>query len=292
MRVTGHHLIELQVAAARKAMTEVGRAGQVASTGMRVERPSDDPGAWLAARRADAHRAVHEGAGAAIQHGRSRLEQTDGALAAIGDVLARARELGIQGSNDTMSQADRDAIAVELRELFKSALGAANRQSVEGEYILGGLASTTPPFDVAGVFVGDAGARSLASADGQVHTMTVSGAELTAAGGGVDVLPTIERLAAALAAGDGAATRDLLDELDRGIEQVSLARAHTGSLLAAIEDADRARGDHQLSLEKTIANAVEADYATAAGDLNRAANALEAVRAVAARVIALVAPTR
>ena len=292
MRITGHRLIELQIAAARGAMEDVAHAGQVASTGMRVERPSEDPAAWLAARRADAHRAVHAGAGAAIASGTSRLEQTDGALGAIGDVLHRARELAIQGSNDTLSAADRDAIALELGELFKTALGAANQQSVDGEYLLAGFPGTTAPFDAMGTFVGDGGVRALVGADGQSHTMTISGFELTAAGGGVDVLPTLDRLRAALAAGDGPATRDLLDELDRGIEQVSLARAHTGALLGALVDADNVRSEHELALQKTIANAVEADYATAAGDLSRATNALEAVRAVAARVIAVVAPSR
>lgn len=65
------------------------------------------------------------------------LNNADSSLTTLETVLQRARELAVQGANDTLVQADRDAIAMEIDELIKNVVDIANT-NVNGEYIFSG----------------------------------------------------------------------------------------------------------------------------------------------------------
>jgi flagellar hook-associated protein 3 FlgL len=286
MRVTGNQLIDAAQASTSRAQESLARATAQVSSGLRVEKPSDDPTAWLAAHRAGLRKAVLDGSRAAVVASRERLDQTDGALATIGDAVSEVRALAIQGASGSYNAADRAELAVHVRALFESALAAANTQAPDGEYLLAGAASLTEPFDATGAYQGDARARQIASGD----TMSIPGSELTAARG-VDVLPLLDRVAKALAANDTTALATAIDDLGTAVSQVSLARTRTGGASAVLDEtlvAHDALADH---LTTTMANAVEVDAVAAATDLAKASQALEISRAVTSHVVALLDPS-
>ncbi|HNV73008.1 MAG TPA: flagellar hook-associated protein FlgL, partial [Candidatus Ozemobacteraceae bacterium] len=74
------------------------------------------------------------------------LNQTDTALTTIESVLQRARELAVQGANDTLVQEDRDAIAKEINQLMEHLVGVANTD-IGGEFLFAGAKVNTKPFD-------------------------------------------------------------------------------------------------------------------------------------------------
>src|SRR5262245_34589378 len=201
MRITGNRLIETSSEATTRQQTRVAEVADQVTSGLRVGKPSDDPGAWISAQRAKVHKVLSEGIGAAVGAGRDRLDEVEGALGAIGDVVSQVRTLAIQGASATLNASDRAELAEQVRGLYAVALGAANRKSVDGEYLLAGTSSNVQPFDAAGVYSGDTTERQVAVTEDLLTSSTVAGSALTTAHGpgSVDVLPLVDRIATALA---------------------------------------------------------------------------------------------
>lgn len=291
MRVTGNRLIDMARTATAANQAKVASAAAQASSGLRVAKPSDDPAAWLAAQRASARKALTSGAGEALAAGRERLELVDGALASIGEAVSQVRTLAVQGASASYKAEDRAALAEQVRALFATAVAAANSRSANGEYVLAGTQSLTPPFSSAGVYTGDATARDLPAAETTVASATITGSALTAANG-VDVLPLLDRVATALAANDTAALQSTLDELQTAIDQVALSRSRAGGMMNVLVASLAAARDLDDHLTAEIANAVEADIVAAASELAKASSALDASRAVTSHIASLLDPRR
>jgi flagellar hook-associated protein 3 FlgL len=291
MRVTGNRMIDLATGATAAGQTRVASAAQEVTTGLRVTRPSDDPNAYVSAERAKLHKNLVDGSTRAVQTSREHLAQVDGALATVGEALSQIRGLALQGNSATYNSSDRAQMAEQVRTLFTASLGAANIRSAEGEYLLAGTASLTEPFSATGVYSGNAATLDVAtSADTSVRA-TVSGSELTAASGGVDVLPLMSRVATALATNDTATLATTLDELAKAVEQVGLARTRVGGSMKVLESTVTAHAELTESLTKTISNEVEVDSLAAASNLAKTSQALEVSRTVTSHLIALLKPT-
>lgn len=286
MRITGTRLIDRAAAATAANQSKVAAKAAEVSSGMRVQTPSDDPTAWLAAQRASLRRSISQGTGTAMQFSRDRLDETDRALATILDAVSATRTLAVQGANDSYDAASRAEIGLQVRSLFEIALGAANTRAPDGEFLLAGTASLTAPFDPTGAYLGDAAARSIYTTEDATTVVSLTGAELTMARG-VDVLPLMTKVATALETNDAPTLRALLGELQTAVEQVALARTRGGSAMAVLDEAAVAHAALADNLDDEIARHVEADSVAAASELAKASQALDVSRTVSAHVIAL-----
>jgi flagellar hook-associated protein 3 FlgL len=290
MRVTGNRMIEIAAAATASNQERVAAASAQVSSGMRVGTPSDDPAAWVAAERAKLHRTMTQGVGAAVRTSRDRLDEVDGALATIGDVVSQVRSLAVQGANASYNANDRTELAVQVRAMMQTALGAANAKSSDGEYLLAGTASLVTPFAQSGAYAGNATTRAVPiSDDGTTTVSTVTGADLTAAHG-VDVLPLLERLATALAANDSAGVSGMLGDFETAVRQVGLARTRAGGAMSVLDATITATTSLEDNLSKEISRKVEADTVGAATELALATQSFEAARVVSSHVINLLDP--
>ncbi len=96
---------------------EIANLQQSVSSGKRITRASDDPGAAdriSEIRQVQADQVVWTNN---ANTGASIAETVDTSLGSIADMLDRAKELVLRGRNDTTSQTDRTALANELRSL-------------------------------------------------------------------------------------------------------------------------------------------------------------------------------
>jgi flagellar hook-associated protein 3 len=82
-----------------------------------------------------------------ISKGVSHLEATDTSINQYTDLLKRARDLTIEGSNATMSQTERDAIASEFDQIIESVFTISNT-TVEGKAIFAGFKTLDSPFEM------------------------------------------------------------------------------------------------------------------------------------------------
>ncbi|MBK7073561.1 MAG: hypothetical protein IPH44_14780 [Myxococcales bacterium] len=293
MRITAHHLLERSAGHIGAAQTDIAKLSDQVSSGIKVRHASDDPVAWIQARREQVRAAISQGRGDAIGLGSDQLAETERALGTIGGVLSEARQIAVQAANANYVAGDRAKLELQVAGLFSVALASANSRNAAGEYVLAGAQGLVAPFDAAGVFVGDASRRDLEAGEGASASATLSGSALTSAvAGGVDVLPALGRLVTALGANDVPSIQAAIDELDAAHEQVSQARGEVGSMMAVFQDADAFRVELEHSLVGRIASLTEVDIIDAATDLAQRTQALEASQAVNGRLATLLSPGR
>lgn len=289
MRITGHRMIDLSAERTAKAQSSVAERSAEVSSGLRVNTPSDDPTAWASAERAKVRKLISDGTGAAVKASRDRLEEVDGALGSIGDIVARARELAVQGANATYSPTARASLGDEIHSMFLSALGSANTQSSNGEFLFAGSLSNVQPFDATGAYLGDSIGRLVPAGENVTSLATVPGSRLTAANG-VDVLPLLEKVSVALKTNNLTALQTGITDLQTAIQQVGTARTLTGGAMNVLDSTAQARDLLSQHLAVEISNSVESDSIAAASELAHATTALEASRMVSAHLVALLDP--
>jgi flagellar hook-associated protein 3 FlgL len=287
MRVTESRMTQQAADAVSKQREKAAEAGNELTTGVRVGKPSDDLAAWAEGARSRARQVMSEARGNAIGTSKDRLSATENALDGVNGVLVSARDLAIQMSNGSYdAQARADAVT-QVQSLRAQALALANTQGPDGTYVLAGAASTTPPFDASGTYVGDNQRVVVESGESHRSVGNVPGSVLTAANGGVDIFATLDALATALGANDLTGIRNSLTPLTSGIAQLASARTDLGDRMSALNDADDARQSFELELAAQTEHAIGADPVQAASRLAQTQQAFEAARTVAQQIIAM-----
>jgi flagellar hook-associated protein 3 FlgL len=127
-----------------KQSSELFVAQQQISTGLKFQRPSDDPSAVRRSliqkdrvERLESHEV-------SINHVKSRLQQAQVHLQDINSLLTTARQLAIQAQN-VADNSERTAIAAQLDGLLQQVTSAANASDESG-YLFSGTAANTRPF--------------------------------------------------------------------------------------------------------------------------------------------------
>jgi flagellar hook-associated protein 3 len=118
---------------------------QQVSTGLAISQPSDDP--FAASQILDFHQRI--GLNSQLQtnlnSAQGWMEATDSALNSIQSDLQRARQLAIQGANDTLTSSDRQNIALEIHQILLNTVDVGNSKFGD-EFIFAGTKTTTQPF--------------------------------------------------------------------------------------------------------------------------------------------------
>lgn len=188
---------------------QVARTQQQIATGKRILSPADDPAGTASLLGINHAAQMTQQYQENITAARMQLGQEESTLGAVNRLLDRVRELAIQANNAPLSESDRRAIAIELRQQFNDLLALANTVTPGGEYLFAGYQGRTQPFsvDVAGnsVYHGDGGQRLVQIGPNR---------QLAVNDGGVDVFVGIPRgngsfavLADGANAGDGVVSR-------------------------------------------------------------------------------------
>lgn len=290
MRITDHRIVDMAASATQRNQASVGELSQQLSSGLRVSKPSDDPAAWMSAQREKVRAALNDGTSQAIQTGHERLVESDGALSTLAGIVSQARELAIEGANDSQTATTRTAIGTQLDSLFDTAVSTANTRDANGEYVLAGANSLAQPFDTTtGAYTGDSTSRAINTDTTSTQVATVAGSGLTAANG-VDILPLLKTLATAMNTNDTATIQSALGSLDTAVKQVAQLRGQTGAHMAVLESAKTAHDALSTQIQASISNSVEVDTVAAASNLAKASQALTVSQTVTTHVLQLLAP--
>ena len=141
------------------------------ATGRRLNRPSDDPAAASQILRLEQALATNDQFQRNADMANNRLTLEEATLKNIQDALLRVRELAIQGSNSTMSDTDRNALAQEVNEKLEEMISLANTRDSNLEYLFSGFNTNIKPISRAadGTFVysGDHGQRGIQISTGR-----------------------------------------------------------------------------------------------------------------------------
>ncbi|HEX6925003.1 MAG TPA: flagellar hook-associated protein FlgL [Longimicrobiaceae bacterium] len=150
MRITNNIIQRNALASLQANARALAIAQQRVSTGLRVERASDDPAAAGAIMGAQSSLRAIEQYRRNIDSARAFTAAEETALGSLTQILDRARELATMASSATADQAARDAALVEVEQLYDHAISLANTQ-VGNRYIFGGANADTAPLDSDGV---------------------------------------------------------------------------------------------------------------------------------------------
>lgn len=269
MRITEGMVARRVVSDLQTTRSKIADAQEQVSTGRKITRPSSDAlGAERALRlKADlAETRQHQDNVGAAQ---DWLEVTDDALATIGDVIHRTRELVVQGLNPTVNGVDREGLAKEVEFLIDQAKSAANARFGD-QYVMAGQATDTQPYTPGGP---DAVAPAAATAAPVVRTigpgvsirLGVKGSDVIGDGSS-GLLKDLRDIAAHLRGttpADVEAMRGDLTDLDARLNTVLEARAGAGALGNRLEAAAGRLAQLELTTDRARSDVEDADLARA-----------------------------
>lgn len=140
-----------------KKQAEAARTQLEMISNNKLQRGADNPAGMAQAQRLDhALSALEQNAENAgvLEH---RLRSQETALSDVGNQLTRARELAVRANSAVLSDADRAAIALELRAIRAEMLDIANRDDGTGRRLFAGTRDGVVPFTDNGGTVAYAG---------------------------------------------------------------------------------------------------------------------------------------
>jgi flagellin len=112
------------------------------SSGLRINRAGDDAAGLSISEKMRAQIRGLAQAQRNAQDGISLIQTAEGGLNEVHSIVQRMRELAVQGSNDTLSQGDRDAVGLELSALNSEVNRIATTTEFNGKTLLSGSLAT------------------------------------------------------------------------------------------------------------------------------------------------------
>ena len=151
MRITNQISNNTLVNTLARHQSQLDETQNQLGTGLKISRPSDDPSAttnnmYFRSRVNELDQFMKN-----ATEGKARLQQVDGQLERVTEILQRVRVLTVQASNG-IYQGDKGfelevAIGKEINELLKAMIDIANTRDVTGRYLFGGHTIDRPPFE-------------------------------------------------------------------------------------------------------------------------------------------------
>ncbi|WP_038085644.1 flagellar hook-associated protein FlgL [Tumebacillus flagellatus] len=266
---------------------------EVLSSGLKLNRPSDDPVGVGYAMRYTAQLAANDQYVSNASAGQSQLEYLDTTLGQINEVLQRAKELAVQGASGSVPADARKAIGEEMDQLYKQLVDLSNSQ-FSGRYIFNGQKTDTRPYDLANAMYQqtDDGVINYQMSEGVSLQVNVNGDEVfgpptTAAG-----MPTSDNLFAvmrnltdSLNSSDAAGIASAMDKLETGLNRVLQVRSSVGARSNRLELIQNRLKDVNLNVTTLLSKTTDADIAQTITDMTTAQSVQRAAMASGTRII-------
>jgi flagellin len=238
------------------------------STGQRINSASDDAaGLAIASRMTSQIRGLDTGirnAADAI----SMISTADGALIEVTNMLQRMRELALQASNGTTTEADRNYLNAEYQNLVSEIERISVNTEWNGRTILDGSANATGDSTVA-FQVGANGGQTVAVNFGNISQDSGSGATVfetfetsgtMTAGAFISAQTTASAITTATAA---------VTQIDAAITAVNSQRATFGAAMNQLTYAVDNLSNVRVNAEASRSRILDADYAAETSELAR-----------------------
>jgi flagellar hook-associated protein 3 FlgL len=257
--------------------------GEQMSTGLRVNRPSDDPiSASQAVVLSQAQSQTAQFA-SARSFATQRISQEENTLSSVTSAIQAAQEKIVYAGNGTLSDDDRSSLATDLQGIRDQLMNLANSQDGNGRYMFAGYKTSTAPFDAStGTYAG--GASNVEQQVDSSRTMVIghTGDKIfdTITNNAVkepdgkpsetNLFTMLDTAIAALktpVAGDDAAqetAQAAIDKTNRGLRNslnnVLSVRAEVGTQLNELDKLDALGDDRKLSQTQQMSDLVNVDW--------------------------------
>jgi flagellar hook-associated protein 3 FlgL len=215
------------------------------SSGHQITRPADDPFGAGRTLQLTAELESFKQYKSNVDDGVGWVTATETALSRITDTVQRARELLVQGGNDSNGQVAREGIAAEIEALTEAVKQEAN-VTYDDRYIFSGTATETRPYEpgAGDEYSGDEGTIQRVIGKGvsigvNVNIQTILGNGVGAADG--KLLDVLRDIASNLRGGSAENAEALrgtdLERLSGNLDELTRVRAVVGATTSRLETA-------------------------------------------------------
>lgn len=229
-----------------------------------------------------------------------RLAYLDAQLEQVSDLLQDVIARSVQGGNSSYGDADKQAIAEELKRRFEGLVDLANSKDATGAYVFAGNRTNAVPFAVTGsvgnyslagtpvvTYTGDDGQRLLQVESSQMVATSESGQNvfmrvMDADGNlnGRSVFDALQNMIDALDTSSGVTPTpsydQALDDLHASLDHISRIRAGVGARMNQMDSLTSAGSDMAVQYETQLAKLEGLDYAEAISRLSQQQMQLQA----------------
>jgi len=286
MRITDGMRLNDSLASEARTSQQMYNLTQEASSGYKVNSPSDDPAAYASVVSLDSRIAVLQARSTAATDASSNLSTADDVLSSASNLLVQAKQTALEMANGTVDPATRAAAAQTIDGLTQSLLSIANTQGSNG-YLFGGTATGSPPFDTTGNFVGNNGTTQIEVADGINAQTNVSGAAAFTAAGGRDVFADLQALSTALTSNDVPTITASIANLDSDNTQVVAAQVSAGTLTDRLQSSSTVTTNAIADDQTQLADTQDADVAQVYSEFEQSQTDYESALSVTKQILSL-----
>ena len=303
MRITNSMMIMRTMRDQNTNLSKMSKWNHDLSSLTNLHRPSDDPIRVARTLRLESDINMSLEYKENIQAAKSWLEKTETAMNEITSVYQRIRELGVQGANGILKQEDTQKVAEEIKEL-KNHLIQVGNDTYMGRQIFTGfktdkkllnengsyntpaidLSATGLPSELIEYKVGDSQTLSV-----NITGERIFGAEVdTNADGNPDMpklFADIDKLLAALDAGDNEAASSSLEDMDNQLKTLLQVRGEVGAKVNMIDIMSERITDVGINLKELLSKTKDTDVAETQIQLITAEAVYKASLSVTARII-------
>jgi flagellar hook-associated protein 3 FlgL len=234
------------------------------TSGSRITKPSDDP--IGTARALNFQQGIDQTTQylANVDQASSWLNTADAALSGVNSVLVRARELGVQAANGTLSAQDRTNMLEEVHQLQQQVLDQSHAK-YGAYYLFAGTRSDKP-----GYVLPQSSAVTPAAYQGnqgqvqrEVSPNVSMSLSIDAQATFDPVFDALDTLATGLSTNDVSAISSSLNKLDVGTDSVLNARAQVGAKVDRLDALQQNLQSVKVNLAGLLSNTRDVDMAEA-----------------------------
>jgi len=181
MRISTKTIYDVGVNQIGTLQSSLARTQQQLSTGRKNLTAADDPIASARALEVTQSAGINEQMVTNRSNAKGLLSLETVALQSSTNLMTEIKTLAVKAGAGSLSQADRESIAVELEGRLADLLGQANTSDGVGGYVFSGYKSTTQPFTPTAngvVYNGDQGQRELQVASTRKVAISDSGSSV------------------------------------------------------------------------------------------------------------------
>lgn len=144
MRITNNIITRQSLEGIQRNLAAMEEAQRRVTSGLKVEKPSDDPAAAVSILATDRRLHALQQYGRNIASAQSRLSAEETVLDSLTALLERARELAVSQATGTATAQTRAITRIEVDQLLAEAIGLGNTQ-FNGAYLFGGQFADSAP---------------------------------------------------------------------------------------------------------------------------------------------------
>ncbi|MDL1163254.1 flagellar hook-associated protein FlgL [Yersinia pestis] len=259
----------------------------VLSTGMKLNKPSDDPVGITYSLRYRSELSFNDQYQKNADTALSWLEYTDTVIGQVNDISQRANQLLVQSVNGTNPQEALNAVSTELEQIYEQLVTLGNSK-FNDKFIFNGQLTDQAPYD-----------ETLAPTQGtDTYGITykfTEGASIAVNVSGQDVfgLPTdpdnlfgvIQRIQAALSIDDKATAQAELGNMSTRLAKINEARSEIGAKTNRVDLINNRLGDLEMNLTAMQSKVEDADYAETIMKLKQDESVYQASLATSAKIM-------